>query len=582
MRNPHRTMSAALVLTAALTILNGAQAQQAAPLWKPRSPFLKSAQKTANLEPSIPHPAWEQEAHQKLVALEKRSGRKPNILVFIVDDMGWGDPGAYGGGAAVGAPTPNMDRLAAGGLRMTSAYSQPSCTPSRAALLTGRLPQRSGLTRPTAGGELTRGIENEIVSASLLAKAGYMTGMAGKWHLGEEKGQRPTDVGFDQYYGNLAANTSYHDFRDPEISPELVNKPERVAAMAKVPFIRHTVRMKKGDREVTLGEEINLQTEPLLEEKYLVWSQDFIKRADQAKRPFFLYHALNRVHTKNYPNPKFVGKSPAGTPYKDGMLEVDWVLGELVKTLKEAGQLENTFVFVTSDNGPEEDVMANALIFTSDAGHTPFRGAKGTTWEGGVRVSGIAYWPGMIEAGRVSDGLFDLMDLYNTSVRLGGAQASLPTDRYVDGVDQTAWLLTEQEDGQESNREAVFYWYGQDFFGTRWKEFKRMEQIMTFPMTGGPGTFGGITNAAKVETSDPSLGWQFNLYQDPKERIPMAKTWSVAPTIELTVRHKMTFVTYPQAPRGVKIGGYLVGGPAGGTLPKDFKLGIPSPGEQPD
>ena len=581
MKNALR-ISAAFVLGAALTIPDGAQAQATAPLWKPKSPFLEGVQTAAHLEPAIPHPAWDREARDKLAALEKRTGRKPNILIFIVDDMGWGDPGCYGGGAAVGAPTPNMDRLAAEGLRMTSAYSQPSCTPSRGALLTGRLPQRSGLTRPTAAGELTKGIEGEVVIASLLSKAGYRTGMAGKWNLGEERGQRPTDVGFDQYYGNLAANTSYHDFRDAEISPELVNKPERVAAMEKVSFIRHTVRMKKGDREPTLGEEITLQTEPLLEEKYLAWSQGFIKGAAAAKQPFFLYHAMNRVHFKNYPNPKFRGKSPAGTPYKDGMLEVDWVLGELIGTLKDAGQLENTFVFVTSDNGPEEDVMANALMFTSDAGHTPFRGAKGTTWEGGVRVSGIACWPGMIRAGRVSDGLFDLMDLYNTAARIGGAQASLPADRYVDGIDQTAWLLTDQADAQESNREAVFYWYGQDFFATRWKEFKRMEQIMTFPMSGGPGTFGGITNSAKLEVTDPTLGWFFNLYQDPKERIPTAKTWSVAPTVEITIRHKMTFARYPQAPRGVKIGGYLIGGAAGGTLPKDFRLGTPSRGELPD
>jgi len=576
----NRTVAAMFVLTAALSLSSEAQAQQA--LWKPKSPFLKGVQTAANLEPTIPHPAWEREAQAKLAALEKKTGRKPNILIFIVDDMGWGDPGSYGGGAAVGAPTPTMDRIAAEGLRMTSAYAQPSCTPSRGALLTGRLPQRSGLTRPTAAGELTKGIENEVVIASLLANAGYRTGMAGKWHLGEEKGQWPTDVGFDEYYGNLGANTVYHDFRDPEISPELVYKPERVAAMNEVSFIRSTVRLKKGDQKLTLGEEINLQTEPLLEEKYLAWSQDFIKRAAAAKKPFFLYHAMNRVHFKNYPNPKFRGKSPAGTPYKDGMMEVDWVLSELVKTLKAANQLENTLVYVTSDNGPEEDVMANALEFTSDAGHTPFRGAKGTTWEGGVRVTGIAYWPGMIKAGRVSDGLFDLMDLYNTSARIGGTSASIPADRYVDGLDQTSWLLTDQDDAQESNREAVFYWYGQDFFATRWKEFKRMEQIMTYPMAAGPGTFGGITNTAKAEVTDPTLGWFFNLYQDPKERIPTAKTWAVAPTIEITVRHKMTFLRYPQAPRGVQIGGYLIGGPGGGTLPKDFQLEVPAKGELTD
>jgi arylsulfatase len=398
-----------------------------------------------------------------------------------------------------------------------------------------------------------------------------MTAMAGKWHLGEERGQWPTDVGFDEYYGNLGANTTYHDFRDPEISPELINKPALRAAMDQVNFVRSTVRLEKGDTTLTLDEEINLETEPLLEERYTAWSEDFIKRASAANKPFFLYHSMNRTHTKNYPNPRFVGQSPAGTPYKDAVLEVDWVLGELIDTLRETGELENTLVFFTSDNGPEEDVMANALIFTSDAGHTPFRGAKGTTLEGGVRVPGIAYWPGMIKSGRVSDGLFDLMDLFCTSAALAEASGKLPNDRYIDGIDQTSFLLTDGDDAQQSNREAVFYCYGQEFYGTRWLEFKRVEQEMQV----GDGTaraFGGITNATRMSFSDPSLGWMYNLYMDPKERIPMAKTWAVAPTVELTMHHKMTFVAYPQAPRGVHLGGYLLGGPAGGTLPADFRL----------
>ena len=126
---------------------------------------------------------------------------------------------------------------------------------------------------------------------------------------------------------------------------------------------------------MTLVDEITLETEPLLEEQYLKWSQDFIQRSVAAEKPFFLQHAMNRVHTKNYPHPNFRGKSPAGTPYKDGILEVDWVLGEIMKTLEESGQLENTLVFLSSDNGAEEDVMAGG-IFTSDAGHHPWRGAE--------------------------------------------------------------------------------------------------------------------------------------------------------------------------------------------------------------
>jgi len=128
-----------------------AQAEEKGATWK--SPFLESVRVAPHLEPALQHPAWDKESQAKLNALEKKYGRKPNIVIFMVDDMGWGDPGVYGGGAAIGAPTPNIDKLAHQGLMLTSAYSQPSCTPTRAAFQTGRLPQRSGQTRPTAAGE---------------------------------------------------------------------------------------------------------------------------------------------------------------------------------------------------------------------------------------------------------------------------------------------------------------------------------------------------------------------------------------------------------------------------------------------
>jgi arylsulfatase len=551
-----------------LSGFSGTAYGQGAKIWKANSPFLKGVQEQPHLEPAIPHPEREREAKAKLDTLAAKAGQKPNFLVIYVDDMGWGDPGVYGGGAAIGAPTPNIDRLARNGLMMTSAYSQPSCTPTRAAWQTGRLPQRSGLTRPTAAGEETGGMASEVTIAKLLSETGYITGMAGKWHLGEAEGQWPTDVGYDEYYGNLGVNTVYHDWRDPNFSPEVVFKPERVEAMNKVKFIRTTVMSTKGGKK-EFGEEINLETEPLLEEKYLAWSQDFMKRAAEANKPFMLYHAMNRVHTKNYPNPKFRGKSPASTPYKDGIAEIDYVVGELVKTVRDLGLEENTLIVFTSDNGAEDDVHVGGS-FTSDAGNQPWRGAKGTTWEGGVRVSYIATWPGMIKEERVSDGLYDHMDLYNTLARLGGASDKIPTDRYIDGIDQTSWLLTEQEDGQESNREAIFYWYGQDFYGVRWKEFKRMERIMNIGMSVGPSANGGLFNATKSETTDPTLGWFFNLYSDPKERLPVARTWNIATLVELSIRNKLSFLHYPQAPRGVMLNNYLVGGPAGGTVPKEI------------
>lgn len=142
-------------------------------------------------------------------------------------------------------------------------------------------------------------------------------------------------------------------------------------------------------------------------------------------------------------------------------------------------------------------------------------------------------------------------------------EATELSDRYIDGIDQTSWFLTEEDDEQTSNREAVFYWYGQDFYGVRWAEFKRMERVMTVGMSPGPQTYGGLFNATKSETTDPTLGWFFNLYSDPKERVPITRTWNISTLAELSIRNKMTFLQFPQAPRGVLINGYIVGGPAG-------------------
>ena len=156
---------------------SAAQTKEKETTWK--SPFLESVRVAPHLEPALQHPTWDKETQEKLAALEKKHGRKPNIVIFMVDDMGWGDPGVYGGGAAIGAPTPNIDKMAHQGLMLTSTYSQPSCTPTRAAFQTGRLPQRSGQTRPTAAGEAGRKT-SEIYLAKILSDAGYKTAMAGK------------------------------------------------------------------------------------------------------------------------------------------------------------------------------------------------------------------------------------------------------------------------------------------------------------------------------------------------------------------------------------------------------------------
>ena len=464
-------------------------------------PLLQRPVQTApSMEPVLLHPVETAEVKAKLEALEKKFGKKPNILIYLMDDLAWGDAGVFGGGKAVGAQTPNMDRLARDGLQLTSTYSQPSCTPSRATIMTGRLPIRHGLLRPPMYGE-KGGLEGEITLAQILSQAGYITQAVGKWHMGENVESQPQDVGFDDFYGFLSVSDMYTEWRDPYFFPEIANSPERTAMVKMLPFNRNLVHVKKDGKMENL-EEITIPVLSKLDEKWADYSINFIKQMAKEKKPFFLYHCTRGPHFDNYPNEKFKAKSSAKHPYKDVVVELDDILGRLVATLKETGQLENTLVFITSDNGPEMETWP-------DSGYTPFRNAKGSTWEGGVRVPGIVYWPGQIKAGRVSDGLFDLADLFNTSIALAGAQANIPKDRFIDGIDQSSFLLA--DDGQ-SNRKFIYYWLLDKFAAIRVGEWKlvRVGTHMTPEDTVNPGGFSGYT-------AEYTYAKFFNLYLDPKE-----------------------------------------------------------------
>ena len=180
------------------------------------------------------------------------------------------------------------------------------------------------------------------------------------------------------------------------------------------------------------------------------------------EKPWLLYHCTRGAHFDNYPHEKFRGKSPSKHPYKDTIIELDDIVGRLVRKLEATGQLENTLVFVSSDNGPEMETWP-------DAAYTPFRCAKGSTWEGGVRVPGIFLWPGMIDADHVSDGLFNFSDFLPTALALAGVTDKVPADRYIDGIDQSSFLLA--PDGF-SNRKYHYYWLGGTLSALRVGEYK--------------------------------------------------------------------------------------------------------------
>jgi arylsulfatase A-like enzyme len=525
-------------LALAIAVSIAAIAQPVAAQEGSKSVFNPTTQTAPYLEPFIARPEQEATAAEKLAALEARFGRKPNILIFLVDDMGWGDPGVYGGGITVGAPTPTIDRLAREGLQLTSTYAQPTCTPTRAAILTGRIPTRSGLTRPTLSGEnpAVNPWDIEVTTADLLSDAGYRTALSGKWHLGEADGSRPHQAGFDEYYGILSVISDMSQQLDVRLYPDLVLRPERLAALQEIAEAAIT-RGKKGgplevDQEISSIEEL-----AEIDQKFADFSEDFIRRATADGVPFFLEHSFARLHNDSYPAKGYAGKSPAGFPYKDAVVEVDDITRRLIDVLADTGQLENTFVFFTSDNGANEDLFP-------DAGFQPWRGGKGTTWEGGVRVPGIAYWPGMIAPARQSDGLFDLTDLFNTSLAIGGATDQIPSERYIDGIDQTSFLLADE--GQ-SKRDAIFMYSENNFMAVRWLEYKVHFKVMQ--------THAPRRNLDETTVSDVGMSpWVYNLYMDPKEQASVGHSrfeWGLPQILRKVNRHLSTFSAYPRTDLGL-------------------------------
>ena len=496
--------------------------------------FDRSVKFAENFEAAIPRPEQDKAVAEKLDSLRKRTGKRSNIVWIVLDDMGYGDPGCYGGGAAVGASTPNINRLADGGLKLTSCYAQHTCTPTRSAILTGRLPIRTGLTRPIlAGDHVTKNPwADEISLAELLSQAGYTTLLTGKWHIGEAEGMRPHDVGFDEFLGYYPAQKEISQRFDPRRYPGLVLDPERLAAFEAVGPTDALTRGFKGGETDAIDTVDSIEDMARADAVLIDHTVKRIGELAEGGKPFFLEHCFMKVHCDNFANPNLAGKSEAKYPYKDAVHEVDRHVGAVVKALEDAGVLENTFIFFTSDNGPQMDAWP-------DAGNTPFRGAKGTTFEGGVRVPGIAYWDGMIGPGRASDEVFDLMDLFGVALNLAGvATEDLPDDRFYDFVDQTSFLL---HDEGRTKREAVYFWWGTELMACRMKKYKAHVKVV-LPY-GAPHKHIDLSLVHDVGLA----GWYFNLYLDPKEEMPVGHRldpW-LATVLGKLKAHGATLKKYP-------------------------------------
>ncbi len=404
-----------------------------------------------------------------LVVADPVSAEPPNIVVIFTDDQGYGDLGCYG---SPGIETPNIDRMAAEGIRFTSFYAAPFCGPSRAQLMTGCYPSRVSHARNHAPGSRQGLHPDEVTVAEVLKAAGYTTMHIGKWHLGDAKPFLPTSQGFDAYFGIPYSNDMwrYHP-RMPiqENENELMRAMRKRAAYTGYAGRGHYPpgRGFPNDLELLRDEKI-IERGPdqrQLTTRYTNEALRFIEA--QKDGPFFLYLAHAMPHVPLFVSSKHRGKSNRGL-YGDVLMEIDWSTGQVLQKLKELGLDEKTLVVFTSDNGPW-------LGYGIDGGSAgPLREGKGSTWEGGVRVPGIFRWPGKIAAGRRTDAVAGTMDFLPTFARLAGAKT--PDDREIDGRD--LWPLL--SGATDKSPHDHFYYFGggkMNFRGIRDKRWKLVVRV---------------------------------------------------------------------------------------------------------
>ena len=391
------------------------------------------------------------------------TSEKPNILVIFGDDIGIWNISAYHQGM-LGGSTPNIDRIARGGVRFTDYYSEQSCTAGRAAFITGQHPLRTGLLRVGMPGA-DMGIRSEDPTlAELLRPLGYTSGQFGKNHLGDRDEFLPTQHGFDEFFGNL-----YH--LNAEEEPETTHYPRDPEFLKKY-GPRGVIRSFSDGKIEDTGPLTRKRMEGI-DEEFVQASLAFMENAHKAGKPFFVWFNSTRMHNWTRLSPKWKGKTGYGT-YADGMAEHDNHVGLLLDKLQELGISDNTIVIYSTDNG------AQKMTFP-DGGASPFRGGKGTTWEGGFRVPALVRWPGKIPEGKVLNDIFSHQDWVPTLMTavgerhikeklLQGYQVGQRNYKvHLDGYNQLPLLLG----NGEGMRSTFFYFDDQaNLNAVRWGEWK--------------------------------------------------------------------------------------------------------------
>jgi len=474
--------------------------------------------------------AEDRELDAKLAELRKKHGQPPNIVYILWDDQQYGSVGIPEIQKNLGYETPNINRMASEGIMFTRMYSEPACTPTRAAFLTGRLPVRNGMGVVGMPHEFSGLSAEEVTIAEVLSEAGYATAHYGKGHLGDIEESYLHNQGFDEalftpmnqipsLYNHAGEAANAILGLHPELYPE---DPYRLDSPGLVPegWVMN-IEGKKGE----LGKEFCGTSNECYDEvdnESEKRTLEFIRKNAEAGKPFFVEYWPNWLNFLAPEAPKLTlngGKVPGA------YVRLDAFFGQVMDELRELGIAENTIFVAMADNGPMSHSPPPGWAMTE----IMFRGGKGDFTEGAVRVPAFAWWPGMIEEGQLVGDIIHVSDLYTTFARLGGALDNIPTDRIVDGLDQTALMLKGDGNGR---RDYVFIYTGNVFAATVKGRYKRH--------------WIGAGEAAAAGTPEA----YYDLYQDPHERNP-----HLVPLIHtqgqfnrMRARHELMKKKYPDVP----------------------------------
>jgi len=444
---------------------------------------------------------------------------QPNVVVILMDNFGYGELGCYGGGITRGAPTPRIDQLASQGFRSTNFNVEAQCTPSRAALLTGRYAIRTGnAVVPIEPSEYGL-VQWEYTLAEMFAEQNYATGIFGKWHLGDSPGRYPIDQGFDEWYG--IPNST-----DEAFWPDNPRFEEGLHPLARY---EHVLSGKKGE-EVKQIEVYDLKKRALIDDEFTTKAIDFMQRSHRAGKPFFTFIPYTQTHMPVNAHPDFAGKTKNGK-WADILAQTDAYVGRILDAIDQMGVADDTIVIFTADNGPEGQEPHEGFSGM-------WRGSYFTALEGSLRVPFIMRWPGKIPAGMVSNEIVHEIDLLPTLASVVGGR--VPDDRAIDGFDQTAFLTGKEE---KSKRESVIVYVGSDIYGVKWKDWKiAFKELDT-----------GFGQPVK-QYQTPVV---YDLLEDPKEMRPVRSGppnyWIRYPALEYLGEHIASLKKYPPVPADAKV-----------------------------